>query len=142
MNTTSWWRKLVWRLRALTGRDALERDLTEEMQVHIDMEVAELMRTRGLDPVQARRQALLGFGNVQRFKEEHRDARGIRWARTFFDATAPFASGGVYVNFMTDDETSRVRNAYGANYDRLARIKQAYDPLNLFRSNQNIAPAS
>jgi FAD/FMN-containing dehydrogenase len=70
------------------------------------------------------------------------DARGVRWARTFFDATAPFANGGVYVNFMTDDEASRVRSAYGANYDRLAKIKQVYDPLNLFRSNQNIAPAS
>jgi len=77
-----------------------------------------------------------------RWDNAQEDARGIRWARTFFDATAPFANGGVYVNFMTDDETSRVKNAYGANYDRLAQIKRAYDPQNLFRSNQNIAPAA
>jgi FAD/FMN-containing dehydrogenase len=34
-----------------------------------------------------------------------------------------------------------VRSAYGANYERLAKIKRQYDPENLFRVNQNIAPA-
>ncbi len=37
----------------------------------------------------------------------------IRWARDFFEAAAPFATGGVYVNFMTADEEDRVRAAYG-----------------------------
>ena len=69
------------------------------------------------------------------------DARCIRWARDFFDASAPFASAGVYVNFLTDEETDRVRAAYGPNYDRLAKVKRAYDPGNLFRMNQNIRPA-
>jgi FAD/FMN-containing dehydrogenase len=35
----------------------------------------------------------------------------------------------------------RVRDAYGVNYPRLARIKAQYDPANLFRSNQNVLPA-
>ncbi len=69
------------------------------------------------------------------------DKRGIGWARDFFKASAPFASGGVYVNFLTADEDDRVRSAYGANYDRLAQVKRTYDPDNLFRMNQNIAPA-
>ncbi|HUG58969.1 MAG TPA: BBE domain-containing protein, partial [Candidimonas sp.] len=69
------------------------------------------------------------------------DKRCIDWARAFFQASAPFASGGVYVNFLTADEGDRVRSAYGPNYDRLARIKMQYDPDNLFRTNQNIAPA-
>ncbi|PLC51143.1 FAD-linked oxidase [Pollutimonas subterranea] len=69
------------------------------------------------------------------------DKRCIAWARDFFAATAPFASGGVYVNFLTAEETDRVRSAYGPNYDRLAQIKRKYDPDNLFRMNQNIAPA-
>jgi len=69
------------------------------------------------------------------------DARCIGWARDFFDASAPFASGGVYVNFLTADESNRVRAAYGANYDRLARVKRKYDPNNLFRMNQNIKPS-
>jgi FAD/FMN-containing dehydrogenase len=69
------------------------------------------------------------------------DRRCIGWSRDFFNASAPFASGGVYVNFLTAEETDRVRSAYGANYDRLAKIKRQYDPDNLFRVNQNIAPA-
>jgi FAD/FMN-containing dehydrogenase len=69
------------------------------------------------------------------------DARCMGWARDFFKASAPFASGGVYVNFLTDDESDRVKAAYGQNYDRLAQIKRQYDPANLFSTNQNIRPA-
>jgi len=69
------------------------------------------------------------------------DKRCISWARDYFKATAPFASGGVYVNFLTADEGDRVRSAYGSNYERLARVKRTYDPDNLFRMNQNIGPA-
>ena len=69
------------------------------------------------------------------------DERCITWARDFFEASAPYASAGVYVNFMTGDEPDRVRAAYGVNYDRLARVKRVYDPDNLFRMNQNIKPA-
>lgn len=69
------------------------------------------------------------------------DERCIRWARDFFKASAPFASGGVYVNFLTADEGDRVSAAYGPNYDRLAQVKRKYDPENLFRVNQNIVPA-
>jgi FAD/FMN-containing dehydrogenase len=69
------------------------------------------------------------------------DQRCISWARELFKAAAPFASGGVYINFMTAEEGDRVRAAYGGNYERLARVKQQYDPANLFRTNQNITPA-
>jgi len=69
------------------------------------------------------------------------DARGIGWAREFFDASARYASGGVYVNFMTADESDRVRSAYGPNYPRLVEVKRKYDPQNLFSVNQNIRPA-
>lgn len=69
------------------------------------------------------------------------DQRGVEWSRRLFKDAAPFASGGVYINFMTAEETDRVRAAYGANYARLARVKKQYDAANLFRSNQNITPA-
>ena len=69
------------------------------------------------------------------------DGACIGWARGLFDALAPHATGGVYVNFMPGDEAQRVRQgAYGANYERLARLKARYDPENLFRLNQNIRP--
>jgi FAD/FMN-containing dehydrogenase len=50
-------------------------------------------------------------------------------------------SGG-YSNFQMDEEPDRVRGMYGANYDRLARIKAQYDPDNVFNVNQNIKPAA
>lgn len=69
------------------------------------------------------------------------DAACVAWARKLYDAAAPFATGGVYVNFMPEDEAARVRGgAYGPNYDRLARVKANYDPKNFFRMNQNVAP--
>jgi len=78
-----------------------------------------------------------------RWSDAAEDKRCIAWARAVYDQTAPFATGGVYVNFMPDDEASRVRSgAYGPNYDRLAQVKAKYDPKNLFRRNQNVAPAA
>ena len=54
------------------------------------------------------------------------DAACVGWARALYDAAAPFATGGVYVNFMPDDEPQRVRaGAYGPNYERLAAIKRS-----------------
>ncbi|GJG98101.1 FAD-binding oxidoreductase [Cupriavidus pauculus] len=76
-----------------------------------------------------------------RWDRADEDATCIAWARDFFNASAPYATGGVYVNFMTEDETSRVNAAYGHNFDRLAQAKRTYDPQNLFRTNQNIQPA-
>ena len=77
-----------------------------------------------------------------RWSSPSEDKACIAWARALYDAAAPFATGGVYVNFMPDDEAQRVRSgAYGANYDRLAKLKAKYDPKNLFRTNQNVAPA-
>jgi FAD/FMN-containing dehydrogenase len=75
-----------------------------------------------------------------RWDDPKQDKACIAWAREFFEATKSYASGGAYVNFMTADETERVTSAYGANYQRLARIKKHYDPHNFFHVNQNIRP--
>lgn len=53
----------------------------------------------------------------------------------------PHLEDAVYVNNLGDEGADRVQSAYGDNYPRLTAIKQAYDPENLFRANQNIAPA-
>ncbi len=77
-----------------------------------------------------------------RWTDPAMDGACIAWARHFFEEAAPFATGGVYVNFMPGDEAQRVRaGAYGPNYDRLAQVKRKYDPTNLFRVNHNIQPA-
>jgi UDP-N-acetylenolpyruvoylglucosamine reductase len=72
------------------------------------------------------------------------DQKCVAWARDLFNALKPHATGGVYVNFMPEDEADpeRVRAAaYGPNYERLAKLKTKYDPKNLFCRNQNIRPA-
>lgn len=76
-----------------------------------------------------------------RWDSPHEDDRCIAWARHFFAASQPFASGGAYVNFLTQEEADRVASAYGPTYRRLAELKKRYDPTNFFRMNQNIAPA-
>ena len=78
-----------------------------------------------------------------RWSDSALDQACIGWARGLFEATKPFSTGGVYVNFMPEDEAARVRQgAYARNYEKLARIKAQYDPGNLFRMNQNIVPAA
>jgi FAD/FMN-containing dehydrogenase len=73
--------------------------------------------------------------------ESHETNRHVGWTREFWQAMRPFSTGGVYSNFLTADEgEERVRAAYGANYERLVELKNRYDPTNLFRVNQNIAP--
>jgi FAD/FMN-containing dehydrogenase len=79
------------------------------------------------------------FMNVHgRWDEAGQDAAGIAWSRAFFEAAAPQASAGAYINFMTADESDRVAAAYGDNYARLKTIKKRYDPQNVFHLNHNI----
>lgn len=78
-----------------------------------------------------------------RWSDAASDRKCVDWARDLYRAAAPFATGAVYVNFMPEDETDRVRTgAYGPNYDRLAKLKAKYDPKNLFRMNRNIGPGA
>ncbi|MEO8483701.1 MAG: FAD-binding oxidoreductase [Acidobacteriota bacterium] len=64
-----------------------------------------------------------------------------QWCKDYFDAVHPYGAGGAYVNFMMDEGQERVKAAFRDNYTRLASVKKAYDPANLFRVNQNIRPA-
>ena len=71
------------------------------------------------------------------------DAQKItEWARDYWNAMHPHSAGGAYVNFMMEEGDDRIRATYGPHYDRLGAIKATYDPGNLFRVNQNIAPRS
>lgn len=75
-----------------------------------------------------------------RWDDAKDDERCIAWAREFFTDSKPYASAGAYINFMTEEESDRVKSVYGPNYDRLVKLKRKYDPENLFHHNQNIKP--
>jgi len=67
--------------------------------------------------------------------EKHRE-----WARGLWESVHPYSTGGVYANNLGVEGNSRIRAAYGANYQRLVAVKRQYDPDNVFRLNQNIDP--
>jgi FAD/FMN-containing dehydrogenase len=63
------------------------------------------------------------------------------WARAVIAAAGDASTGRAYVNFLGDADAAR--SSYGADtYARLVALKNAYDPTNVFRLNQNIAPAA
>lgn len=64
-----------------------------------------------------------------------------RFARDYWEELHPHGAGGAYVNFMMDEGSDRVKSTYGSNFEKLSRIKQRYDPGNLFCVNQNIKPS-
>jgi len=70
------------------------------------------------------------------------DAANIAWARGIFERLRPAMKPGVYVNFMSGDEQSRVPEAYHQRWERMVAIKSHYDPQNFFRLNQNVPPRS
>jgi FAD/FMN-containing dehydrogenase len=68
--------------------------------------------------------------------------RNMGWARNTSAAMRPFMSGAAYVNYLgADAGADAVKAAYGQAYDRLVKLKDAYDPDNVFRLNQNIRPS-
>jgi FAD/FMN-containing dehydrogenase len=76
------------------------------------------------------------------WSDPRESAQHIRWADALWRAMQPFSSGGVYVNYLSNEGDERIKAAYGSSYERLAQLKHAYDPSNLFRFNQNINPTA
>jgi FAD/FMN-containing dehydrogenase len=81
------------------------------------------------------------FTVAPKWNDPERDDEHIRWAREFHQSLEPYAADGVYVNYLSEDESERVSEAYGERYERLHALKREWDPDNLFRTNQNIEPA-
>jgi FAD/FMN-containing dehydrogenase len=87
------------------------------------------------------REANYLFHPIVGWKDAAGDARMIETGRAFSETMRRFATGGAYLNFTP--ESDRVRDAYGAGkYKRLVALKDAYDPDNVFRLNQNITPSA
>lgn len=147
----TWVTRMLRRLRALFGRDAMDRELNDEMRQHIELETNDLVRSQGLEPNEARRRALASFGGVERYTEAHRDARGVRWLdETLRDARYAFRSlrrspaftasaaavlalgiGSSTAIFSAVDAVLISRLPY-PNDDRLVRIVEQNSPTNRF----------
>src|SRR5262245_36658712 len=82
------------------------------------------------------------FVIISRWADPVEAEQNVAWARATSKAAKPFTNGRVYLNYIGEGEASdRVRAAFAPDkLARLASIKKKYDPTNLFRINQNIAP--
>jgi FAD/FMN-containing dehydrogenase len=86
------------------------------------------------------RDAVFDFAILTVWQDPAESPQHVAWARDFCDAMQPYATG-VYVNNLGAEGAGRVKAAYTpATYQRLVALKQTYDPGNVFRVNQNIAP--
>jgi FAD/FMN-containing dehydrogenase len=87
------------------------------------------------------RDAAFDFTILTVWEDPALSAQNMTWARDFFGAMQPHSTG-VYVNNLGTEGADRVRAAYApATYDRLVGLKNIYDPGNVLRLNQNIAPS-
>ncbi len=134
-------------------RDTFDRDVAEAALEHIRTSSAQLaaVQLRVLGGAMARvptdatafahrgRRIMVALGALYATADEAPTHKA--WADEGM-ALLRQSDAGAYVNFLGEEGDARVRDAYpGATWDRLAAIKRRYDPTNLFRLNQNIAPA-
>jgi FAD/FMN-containing dehydrogenase len=76
-------------------------------------------------------------------EDDEEPGRHVEWTQQFHGALEPFACDRVYVNFLGEEGTERVRSAYGEEkYQRLVALKAKWDPTNFLRHNQNIEPSA
>ncbi|HXH23249.1 MAG TPA: FAD-binding oxidoreductase [Dehalococcoidia bacterium] len=88
------------------------------------------------------RDATTNMAVISAWTDPAESDKNIAWAREVMKVAEPYKTGGTYMNYfgVDDQGEERVRQALGANYDRLREVKRRYDPTNMFRFNQNIAP--
>ena len=144
-------RRSYWKSGYLTELtdDAIDAGATVAAQAQSPFNIAEFVLWGGAvarvgadDTAFGERGGRFLYNAVSTWENADDDAMQLPWARAFHDAMQPFATGGVYVNFLSEEGADRVRAAYGAEkFARLQKIKSEYDPENLFALNQNIPPA-
>jgi hypothetical protein len=89
------------------------------------------------------RQAAFLLSPEANWEDAADDEANISWLQDFLADMEPFSDGSRYLNFAGFQEGGEgfIREAFGSQYERLAALKQKYDPNNLFRLNQNVKPA-
>ncbi len=111
-------------------------------EVHIQHLGGAVTRIPPSESAFANRDSRFVLNVLGKWTDPKENERNIRWVRSTWDAMRPFATGGVYVNFLGDTTEDLVRASYGeGQYERLAALKAKYDPTNFFRMNHNIQPA-
>lgn len=73
------WPRVRWAWRALWRSSQLDAEMQDEMRFHVEMEAERLVREQRLDAQEARRRAHIRFGGLEKYKEQARDTRGLRW---------------------------------------------------------------
>ena len=79
---------------------------------------------------------------VSQWTDPRDTEQNIGWARDTFEALRPCMTGRSYVNNLIAEDGRKVDEVWGANYQRLVRVKRRYDPDNIFRLNHNIDPSA
>lgn len=86
------------------------------------------------------REALYNGFILSRWSDPAEDRMHLEWVRSVWEALRPYATGQVFMNFISDVDPQWAQVSYGGNEVRLSRIKHRYDPENLFSSTVNIRP--
>lgn len=122
--------------------EALERLPGDECEIFVAQLGGAPSRVDPSTTAYAHRSAAFMMNVHARWRDAAEDVRCVAWAREFFDRTEPHANGGVYSNFMPDDETDRAARAFGEAYARLSALKSRHDPGGLLRTQADVAVAA
>lgn len=112
-------------------------------QVHLHQMGGAVGRVGEDDTAFSSRHAAYAYNLIATWTDPTEDEAQIAGNRMLATALQPYSTGGVYVNFLGDEGSARIRAAYGdVKFARLQRLKRAFDPGNVFSLNQNIPPAA
>ncbi|HEY7970602.1 MAG TPA: FAD-binding oxidoreductase, partial [Candidatus Limnocylindrales bacterium] len=111
-------------------------------QIHLHQMGGAVARVGEGDTAFGHRRAAWTYNLLGTWVDAADDGPMTAWVRDLSATIRPFASGGVYVNFLGSGEDDRVRSAYDEQtWRRLAALKARLDPENVFHRNHNIAPS-
>ncbi|MEA2295355.1 MAG: hypothetical protein QOE86_2994 [Solirubrobacteraceae bacterium] len=119
-------------------------DVTSPMsEIHVHDLRGAVARPPGGETAFPRRDAPMVLNVIGKWPGRGPGDAHVEWARNLVAAMEPYGTGAAYVNYLGDEEgPDRLQEAYGADtYARLVRAKDAWDPDNVLRRNQNIAPS-